>query len=342
MEVGALPPVAFPDRSRSTPPSGLDPEAEPRFAEGTDREDEDSPRFFLDSTTAAFHLPLVASGSLPVDQTAATPLPPSPLAADGTELLVAGAQRPVPRPNQQHPPPPLPAATRPVAAQGAAPASGSGPVPSGSASPPPDGAAAAPAGEGAGPGTEELSADEQSEVQDLKKRDREVRQHEQAHMAAAGGYARGGPSYEYTTGPDDRRYATGGEVSIDTSKVPDDPEATIRKAQVVYRAAMAPAEPSSQDRSVASQAKQMEAEARRELAEARREEAGAGGGIEGASAAEETLGPEADGAAGIDGQTGPPEGASAVDGPAVDAGVASLDTGAAPTGPSGQLLNLMA
>ena len=94
---------------------------------------------------------------------------------------------------------------------------------------------------------------------------------------------RGGPSYEYTTGPDNKRYATGGEVNIDTSKA-ENPEATVRKAQVIYRAAMAPAEPSSQDRSVASEAKQMEAEARQEIAEQRRESAPAGS--EGSGAAE--------------------------------------------------------
>ena len=55
-------------------------------------------------------------------------------------------------------------------------------------------------------------------------------------------------------------------MQIDTSKE-SDPEVTIRKAQQIYRAALAPAEPSSQDRSVASQAKKMEMEARSELRE---------------------------------------------------------------------------
>ena len=70
----------------------------------------------------------------------------------------------------------------------------------------------------------------------------------------------------------------GGEVSIDTSKVSGDPQATIRKAQIVYRAAMAPAEPSGQDRSIASQAKSMEMEARRELSQQKIEVAGSGTG----------------------------------------------------------------
>ena len=42
----------------------------------------------------------------------------------------------------------------------------------------------------------DLSEEEQQQVEELAKRDLEVRQHEQAHLAAAGGHARGGPSYE--------------------------------------------------------------------------------------------------------------------------------------------------
>jgi len=113
---------------------------------------------------------------------------------------------------------------------------------------------------------EELSEDEKKEVQELKKRDAEVRAHEQAHLAAAGSLSQGGASFEYQSGPDGGRYAVGGEVSIDTSKVANDPAATIAKAQRIRRAANAPAEPSSTDRSVAASAAAMEAEARKELA----------------------------------------------------------------------------
>lgn len=122
----------------------------------------------------------------------------------------------------------------------------------------------------------ELTDEEQRQVEQLETRDREVHQHEQAHLSAAGGHARGGASYEYETGPDGKRYAVGGEVTIDTSKVSGDPEATIRKAQIIYRAALAPAEPSSQDRSIASQAKRMEMAARQEQSKEQIEE-GIGG-----------------------------------------------------------------
>jgi len=115
----------------------------------------------------------------------------------------------------------------------------------------------------------ELSQEQQAVVEKLRSRDREVRAHEAAHKAAAGNYARGSAQFSYEKGPDGKRYAVGGEVSIDTSKVSGDPQATINKAQTIRRAANAPAQPSGQDRSVAVQATQMEAEARRELAESR-------------------------------------------------------------------------
>ena len=116
----------------------------------------------------------------------------------------------------------------------------------------------------------ELSAEEKKQLEQLKTRDREVRAHEAAHKAAAGSLARGAASFEFEKGPDGRRYAVGGEVSIDTSKVSGDPQATISKAQTIRAAANAPAQPSGQDRAVAAQATQMEAEARQEVAEERR------------------------------------------------------------------------
>lgn len=117
----------------------------------------------------------------------------------------------------------------------------------------------------------ELTNEEKKEVQQLKQRDTEVRRHEQAHLSAAGRYARGGAQYTFTRGPDGRQYATGGEVSIDVSPTKT-PEGTITKAQVVKAAALAPAEPSSQDRAIAAAAGKMENEARAELAKQRIEE----------------------------------------------------------------------
>ncbi|MEM9864346.1 MAG: putative metalloprotease CJM1_0395 family protein [Myxococcota bacterium] len=103
------------------------------------------------------------------------------------------------------------------------------------------------------PSESELSEDEQREVERLRARDAEVRAHEQAHKIVGGQYA-GAIRYDFEVGPDGRRYAVGGSVSIDTSEIPGEPEASIRKMQQVIRAANAPAEPSSQDRKVAADA----------------------------------------------------------------------------------------
>jgi hypothetical protein len=85
-------------------------------------------------------------------------------------------------------------------------------------------------------------------------------------MAAAGSLAKGGPTYEYERGPDGKQYATGGEVQIDSSVGSGSPEVAIAKAQQIRRAALAPADPSGQDRAVAAQAAAMEQEARSKLA----------------------------------------------------------------------------
>jgi hypothetical protein len=124
-----------------------------------------------------------------------------------------------------------------------------------------------------GPKTElQLTEDERRILNQLKARDAEVRAHEAAHLAAAGPHANGAPTFEFETGPDGRQYATGGEVSIDSSPVPGDPEATVRKAQTIKRAALAPREPSGQDRQVAAQAAQLEAQARQQIQAEKTEE----------------------------------------------------------------------
>ena len=102
-------------------------------------------------------------------------------------------------------------------------------------------------------------------IDELKARDAEVRQHEQAHLAAAGGLAISSPSYTYQRGPNGVNYAIGGEVRIDTSPG-GTPEETIARAATIQAAALAPAGPSGADRAVAAQAQQMETQARAELA----------------------------------------------------------------------------
>lgn len=113
-------------------------------------------------------------------------------------------------------------------------------------------------------GPDGLTDAERDQVAELRARDAEVRRHEEAHARVGGQYA-GQPSYTYQTGPDGKRYAIGGEVAIDVAPVPDDPKATIAKMAIVKRAALAPAEPSGQDRRVAALADRQSLEAQAEL-----------------------------------------------------------------------------
>ena len=121
-----------------------------------------------------------------------------------------------------------------------------------------------------------LSPEAQQQLAELRQRDREVRSHEQAHIAAGGSHVSGGASFTYQRGPDGRSYAVGGSVSIDTSPVPGDPDATLEKARQIRNAAMAPGNPSAQDQSVASQAGRLEMQARAEKNSGAGEENGEG------------------------------------------------------------------
>ncbi len=107
---------------------------------------------------------------------------------------------------------------------------------------------------------------EKKQVEELRRRDREVRAHEQAHLASAGGQAVGGAHYEFQAGPDGRRYAVGGHVNIRLTQETGNPRATLQKAMSARAAATAPADPSGADLSVAAAASQMAAQASRELA----------------------------------------------------------------------------
>ena len=116
------------------------------------------------------------------------------------------------------------------------------------------------------PNGEPLNDEEKQQVEKLKERDRHVKAHEQAHLSAAGNLAAGGAKFKYQKGPDGRQYAVGGEVGI---RIPEGktPQETLTIAQRVERAALAPSDPSAQDRSVANQARQKETKARRQIVE---------------------------------------------------------------------------
>ncbi|WP_264371787.1 putative metalloprotease CJM1_0395 family protein [Shewanella donghaensis] len=108
-------------------------------------------------------------------------------------------------------------------------------------------------------------------INDLKSRDIEVKTHEQAHATVGGSFAQS-PTYTYEKGPDGKRYAVEGEVSIDVAPIEGDPQATYTKMQKVYAAAMAPVQPSSADIRVATEATQLMNEAKQELVGERQEQ----------------------------------------------------------------------
>lgn len=103
----------------------------------------------------------------------------------------------------------------------------------------------------------------QTQIQKLKTREQEVIAHEAAHVSIGGQYA-GNANYEYTTGPDGKKYITDGEVSIDVSEEKK-PEDTIKKMEQVKKAALAPAEPSDADRKIAAKAEQFIKKANAEI-----------------------------------------------------------------------------
>ncbi|AZG73099.1 putative metalloprotease CJM1_0395 family protein [Shewanella livingstonensis] len=117
---------------------------------------------------------------------------------------------------------------------------------------------------------QQIAQAETKQIDQLAQRDTEVKTHEQAHAAVGGSLAQS-PSYQYEKGPDGRRYAVEGEVSIDVSTVSGDAQATLTKMQKVYAAAMAPVQPSMADIRVAAQALQNMNEANKELIQHRQQ-----------------------------------------------------------------------
>jgi hypothetical protein len=117
----------------------------------------------------------------------------------------------------------------------------------------------------------QLTPEQQLEVAKLKQIDQDVHTHEAAHLAAAQGLATSGATYTYVYGPDGKRYAIGGEVSIDTS-AESKPQANIDKGRRIRTAAMAPADPSAQDFQVASAGDQLVTLGRAELAAQQRQQ----------------------------------------------------------------------
>ncbi|MDA3901530.1 MAG: putative metalloprotease CJM1_0395 family protein [Spirochaetes bacterium] len=105
----------------------------------------------------------------------------------------------------------------------------------------------------------------QRQLDELKQRDRYVREHEASHIGSPGVLQYGAPSYNYQIGPDGRPYAIGGSVTLGT-RPSKDPEDVRANAAALRKAALANSDPSSQDLAAASAATDMEMQADRQLA----------------------------------------------------------------------------
>ncbi len=96
----------------------------------------------------------------------------------------------------------------------------------------------------------ELSAAERRVVDRLRQNDGAVRQEENTHAANAGQFA-SAPQYTYTTGPDGRRYAIAGQVTVRAVSNSGDSRQAERALNIVRNAALSPNAPSNQDLSAA-------------------------------------------------------------------------------------------
>ncbi|RMD46654.1 MAG: protein-glutamate O-methyltransferase [Aquificota bacterium] len=104
---------------------------------------------------------------------------------------------------------------------------------------------------------------QQQIINKLKTIEKRVIAHELAHKSVGGEFT-GAIRYKYVVGPDGKRYIVGGDVPIYIKKGKT-PEETIKIAEKIRAAALAPSDPSPQDLRVAAMATALEMQARAEL-----------------------------------------------------------------------------
>jgi hypothetical protein len=114
-----------------------------------------------------------------------------------------------------------------------------------------------------------LSSRELVQLGQLRVQETQIRSRELARTTVAAAYAEP-PRFEYTEGPDGRRYITGGNAEIDTSSGTS-AEQNMAKARAMRAAAMASGDAARQDQAVEAAASRLESEARDELAQERSE-----------------------------------------------------------------------
>jgi hypothetical protein len=113
-----------------------------------------------------------------------------------------------------------------------------------------------------------LTTREERLLSELGREDREVRTHELTHFYTGRPYT-AEPEYWFVTGPLGKRFAVAGHVRFDLAPVAGDLKATLKKYEVLRRAARAPTVPSSYDLRVAAELDRSIAKMRQQISDAR-------------------------------------------------------------------------
>lgn len=84
----------------------------------------------------------------------------------------------------------------------------------------------------------------------------QIQQHVESHLSVTTLYS-SGPNYQYRVSPDGKRVIVSGDVSFDVSPSSNSPHETLHKAEIIKQAALAPNDPTPEDRRVSLQAQIM-------------------------------------------------------------------------------------
>ncbi len=111
--------------------------------------------------------------------------------------------------------------------------------------------------------TETRSGDNSNGRKRLELSQTQIQRHVESHLAVSTQHS-SPPNYRYRPFDGDL-YVVSGDVQFDTSSEPNDPQATLEKAQLIRMASMAPTDPTLQDRNASQQAIMMAAQAKGEI-----------------------------------------------------------------------------
>ena len=113
--------------------------------------------------------------------------------------------------------------------------------------------------------TETKSGDNSNERKQLELSQTQIQRHVESHLAVTVTTQHSSPpNYQYSS-LDGELYVVSDDVVFDTSSEPNDPQATLEKAQLIRMASMAPTDPTPQDRKASQQAIMMAAQEKSEI-----------------------------------------------------------------------------